>query len=32
VRLAHVASPLVLRRLAGILCVLTGGLLLLRTL
>lgn len=32
VRLAHLASPLVLRRLAGILCVLTGGLLLLRTL
>ncbi|HWJ01162.1 MAG TPA: sulfite exporter TauE/SafE family protein [Burkholderiales bacterium] len=32
VRLAHVASPLVLRRLAGILCILTGGLLLLRTL
>jgi uncharacterized membrane protein YfcA len=32
VRLAHVASPLVLRRLAGALCVLTGGLLLARTL
>src|SRR6185312_8328126 len=32
VRLAHVASPLVMRRLAGILCILTGGLLLLRTL
>ena len=32
VRLAHVASPRVLRWLAGILCVLTGGLLLLRTL
>ena len=31
VRLAHVASALVLRRLAGALCVLTGGLLLLRT-
>jgi uncharacterized membrane protein YfcA len=32
VRLAHIASPLVLRRLAGALCVLTGGLLLARTL
>ena len=32
VRLAHVASPLLLRRLAGSLCVLTGGLLLLRSL
>lgn len=32
VRLAHVASPLVLRRLAGALCIATGGLLLLRTL
>jgi hypothetical protein len=32
VRLAHVASALVLRRLAGGLCVLTGGLLLARTL
>jgi uncharacterized membrane protein YfcA len=32
VRLAHVASALVLRRLAGALCVATGGLLLLRTL
>jgi uncharacterized membrane protein YfcA len=32
VRLAHIASPRVLRWLAGILCVLTGGLLLLRTL
>lgn len=32
VRLAHVASPLALRRLAGALCVLTGGLLLWRTL
>jgi uncharacterized protein len=32
VRLAHLASPLVLRRLAGALCVLTGGLLLARTL
>lgn len=32
VRLAHVASALVLRRLAGALCILTGGLLLLRTL
>jgi hypothetical protein len=32
VRLAHVASALVLRRLAGALCVLTGGLLLARTL
>ena len=32
VRLAHVASPLVLRRLAGGLCVLTGGLLLMRSL
>ena len=31
VRLAHVASALVLRRLAGALCVLTGGLLLFRT-
>jgi uncharacterized membrane protein YfcA len=31
-RLAHVASPLVLRRLAGTLCVLTGGLLLVRSL
>ena len=32
VRLAHVASALVLRRLAGALCVLTGGLLLARSL
>lgn len=32
VRLAHVASPLILRRLAGALCVLTGGLLLMRSL
>lgn len=32
VRLAHVASALVLRRLAGALCVITGGLLLARTL
>lgn len=32
VRLAHVASAVVLRRLAGVLCVATGGLLLLRTL
>lgn len=32
VRLAHVASPLVLRRLAGALCVATGGLLLWRSL
>jgi len=32
VRLAHVASPVLLRRLAGSLCVLTGGLLLLRSL
>jgi uncharacterized membrane protein YfcA len=32
VRLAHVASALVLRRLAGLLCVATGGMLLLRTL
>jgi uncharacterized membrane protein YfcA len=32
VRLAHIASALVLRRLAGALCVLTGGLLLARTL
>jgi uncharacterized protein len=32
VRLAHVASPVVLRRLAGGLCVLTGGLLLMRSL
>jgi uncharacterized protein len=32
VRIAHVASALVLRRLAGVLCVGTGGLLLLRTL
>ena len=32
VRLAHVASPVVLRRLAGSLCVLTGGLLLMRSL
>ena len=31
VRLAHVASPLVLRRLAGALCILTGGLLLFRS-
>jgi hypothetical protein len=30
-RLAHVASPLLLRRLAGALCVLTGGLLLFRS-
>jgi uncharacterized membrane protein YfcA len=32
VRLAHIASALALRRLAGALCVLTGGLLLARTL
>jgi uncharacterized protein len=32
VRLAHVASALVLRRLAGALCVITGGLLLARSL
>jgi uncharacterized membrane protein YfcA len=32
VRLAHVASALALRRLAGALCVVTGGLLLVRTL
>ena len=32
VRLAHVASALVLRRLAGVLCLLSGGLLLARTL
>jgi hypothetical protein len=32
VRLAHAASALVLRRLAGVLCVATGGLLLLRSL
>ena len=32
VRLAHIASALVLRRLAGVLCVITGGLLLVRTL
>jgi uncharacterized membrane protein YfcA len=32
VRLAHVASAIVLRRLAGTLCVITGGLLLARTL
>lgn len=32
VSLAHVASALVLRRLAGVLCVVTGGLLLARTL
>ena len=31
-RLAHVASALALRRLAGALCVITGGLLLVRTL
>lgn len=31
VRLAHVASPLVLRRLAGALCILTGSLLLFRS-
>lgn len=31
VRLAHVASPVVLRRLAGSLCILTGGLLLMRS-
>jgi uncharacterized membrane protein YfcA len=31
VRLAHVASPLVLRRLAGSLCILTGALLLIRS-
>ena len=31
-RLAHVASALLLRRLAGVLCVLTGGLLLARSL
>jgi uncharacterized protein len=32
VRLAHVASAIALRRLAGALCVITGGLLLVRTL
>jgi uncharacterized membrane protein YfcA len=32
VRLAHVARPVVLRRLAAALCILSGGLLLLRTL
>jgi len=32
VRLAHIASALFLRRLAGALCVVTGGLLLARTL
>lgn len=32
VRLAHVASALALRRLAGVLCIVTGGLLLLRSL
>jgi hypothetical protein len=32
VRLAHVASSLALRRLAGALCVITGGLLLVRSL
>jgi hypothetical protein len=32
VRLAHIASALVLRRLAGTLCVIAGGLLLARTL
>jgi hypothetical protein len=32
VRLAHVASAVALRRLAGALCILTGGLLLARTL
>ena len=32
VKLAHVASPLVLRRLAGTLCVITGGLLFIRSL
>jgi uncharacterized protein len=32
VRLAHIASALALRRLAGALCVITGGLLLVRTL
>jgi len=32
VRLAHVASAFVLRRLAGALCVITGGLLLARAL
>ena len=32
VRLAHVASALALRRLAGVLCIFTGGLLLLRSL
>jgi uncharacterized membrane protein YfcA len=32
VRLAHVASALALRRLPGVLCILTGGLLLARTL
>jgi uncharacterized membrane protein YfcA len=32
VRLAHIASALFLRRLAGALCVITGGLLLVRTL
>jgi len=32
VRLAHVASPIVLRRLAGTLCILSGGFLLFRSL
>jgi uncharacterized membrane protein YfcA len=32
VKLAHVASPKMLRRLAGALCVITGGLLLMRSL
>jgi hypothetical protein len=32
VRLAHIASALVLRRLAAALCILSGGLLLARTL
>ena len=32
VRLAHVASPIVLRRLAGTLCIVSGGILLLRSL
>jgi len=32
VRLAHVASALVLRRLAAALCIITGGVLLARTL
>ena len=32
VRLAHVASPIVLRRLAGTLCIVSGGILLVRSL